>query len=153
IPIFRTRLYNAGYTMAPPKKMRQGYGLEGARIQRKDAYARIPRSDRAGRRIAIIGRNVGYRSRILESRQAVARKTQPASNGDSEVGGSRAVRRVVGILDLMMEAGEPLTVADIIGRLGIPKSTAYELVNPLSEAGYLAPQGGDNRLFLGRKLF
>ena len=52
-----------------------------------------------------------------------------------------------------MESGEPLTVADIIKRLGIPKSTAYELVNTLSDTGYVEPQGRDNRLFLGRKLF
>jgi DNA-binding IclR family transcriptional regulator len=82
-----------------------------------------------------------------------ARKKRPTSTGKSDIVGSRAVRRALGILELMMEAGKPLTVAEIIARLGIPKSTAYELVNTLSEAGYLAPQGGDNRLFLGRKLF
>ena len=71
--------------------------------------------------------------------------------GDS--GGTRAVRRALGILELMMKSGKPLTVAEIIGDLGIPKSTAYELVNTLTAAGYLAPQGGDKRLFLGRKLF
>lgn len=71
----------------------------------------------------------------------------------SENGGSRAVLRALGILELMMETGEPLVVADIIARLGIPKSTAYELVNTLTLAGYVEPRGGDKRLFLGRKLF
>lgn len=52
-----------------------------------------------------------------------------------------------------MESGEPLTVADIIKRLGIPKSTAYELIKALGDAGYVEPHGRDNRLFLGRKLF
>ena len=71
----------------------------------------------------------------------------------SENGRSRAVLRALGILELMMETGEPLVVADIIARLGIPKSTAYELVNTLTLAGYVEPRGGDKRLFLGRKLF
>lgn len=61
--------------------------------------------------------------------------------------------RALGILELMMEAGKPVTVAEIIGGLGIPKSTAYELVNTLSAAGYLEPHGDNKHLFLGRKLF
>lgn len=71
----------------------------------------------------------------------------------AEGGGSRAVLRALAILELMMEAGRPLLVAEIIAALRIPKSTAYELVNTLTAAGYLAPHGGDKRLFLGRKLF
>ena len=80
-------------------------------------------------------------------------KKTSAGMPKAETGGSRAVRRALGIFELMMETGEPLTVADIIGRLGIPKSTAYELVNTLTDTGYVEPHGKDNRLFLGRKLF
>ena len=68
------------------------------------------------------------------------------------IGGSRAVLRALGILELMMEAGKPMTVAEIIAGLRLPKSTAYELVNTLTGAGYLEAHG-DKHLFLGRKLF
>lgn len=80
------------------------------------------------------------------------RKTSAAGRGN-ESGGSRAVRRALGIFELMMETGEPITVGDIISRLGIPKSTAYELINTLNDAGYVEPHGRENRLFLGRKLY
>ena len=53
----------------------------------------------------------------------------------------------------MLQRGEPLTVAQIIAELSIPKSTAYELVRTLSEGDYLAPSGKGTGLFLGRRLF
>lgn len=66
--------------------------------------------------------------------------------------GSRSVRRALSILELILAVDEPVPVAEVITRLGIPKSTAYELVRILTEAQYLerSPKGG---LFLGRKLF
>jgi DNA-binding IclR family transcriptional regulator len=71
---------------------------------------------------------------------------------EEESTGSRSVRRALDILDLMLMRGEPVTVAQIIAELSIPKSTAYELVRTLSEGDYLAPSGGGSGLFLGRKL-
>jgi IclR family transcriptional regulator, KDG regulon repressor len=67
--------------------------------------------------------------------------------------GSRGVHRVFEIFDLMLERGEPLTVAQIVDDIGIPKSTAYELVRALTKANYLAPSGRGNGFGLGRKLF
>lgn len=66
--------------------------------------------------------------------------------------GSRSVRRAIDIFELMLLADEPLSTMEIINRLSIPKSTAYELVRTLTEANYLerVPGGG---VFLGRKLF
>lgn len=72
---------------------------------------------------------------------------------DEESTGSRSVRRALDILELMLTRGEPVTVAQIIAELSIPKSTAYELVRTLSEGDYLAPSGRGSGLFLGRKLF
>ncbi len=66
--------------------------------------------------------------------------------------GSRSVRRALDILELMLRRGEPLTVAQMVTDLSIPKSTAYELVRTLSEGDYLAPSGHGGGLFLGRKL-
>ena len=71
---------------------------------------------------------------------------------EKETGGSRSLRRALGILEFMGARGGPATIAEIISALSIPKSTAYELVNTLHEAGYLAPSGKNGGLFLGHKL-
>lgn len=73
--------------------------------------------------------------------------------GEQELGGSRGVRRALDILELMLQRGEAATVAEIVEALAIPKSTAYELVRTLCEAGYLEHMGKKGSLFLGRKLF
>ena len=67
--------------------------------------------------------------------------------------GSRSVRRALDILELMLGAAEPLTVAELVTGLRIPKSTAYELVRTLSDGGYIERMGSGSSLFLGRKLF
>ncbi len=75
-----------------------------------------------------------------------------AAEAAAEAGGSRSVRRALDILELMLARGEPLGVTEIVDRLRIPKSTAYELVRSLSEGGYVE-RHGKGGLFLGRKLF
>ena len=76
-----------------------------------------------------------------------------AAAAEEEQGGSRSVRRALEILEFLLQRGEPATVAAIVSALQIPKSTAYELVRTLSEAGYLEPAGRNAGLYLGRKLF
>ena len=78
---------------------------------------------------------------------------QLASATDDEQGGSRSVRRALEMFEFLLQQGEPATVGAIVGALQIPKSTAYELVRTLTEAGYLEPSGRGTGLFLGRKLF
>src|SRR5580765_5912138 len=72
---------------------------------------------------------------------------------DPASGGSRSVCRALDIFELMLERGEPLSVTEIVAALCIPKSTAYELVRTLSNAGYVDRTSQGSRLFLGRKLF
>jgi IclR family transcriptional regulator, KDG regulon repressor len=67
--------------------------------------------------------------------------------------GSRSVRRAIDVLELLLQEDTPLTVAEIIVRLAIPKSTAYELIRTLTEAGYLERNERGSNYFLGRKLF
>lgn len=67
--------------------------------------------------------------------------------------GSRSVRRTLEIFEMMMQRGKPVGMTEIIAELAIPKSTAYELVNLLVAAGYVAPSDRGGGLFLGRKLF
>jgi IclR family transcriptional regulator, KDG regulon repressor len=83
----------------------------------------------------------------------VRASAQSAAVADEEQGGSRSVRRALEILEFLLQRGEPATVAAIVSALQIPKSTAYELVRTLSEAGYLEPAGRNAGLYLGRKLF
>lgn len=66
--------------------------------------------------------------------------------------GSRAVRRVIEIFELLAEKDEPISVLEVVTGLGIPKSTAYELVNTLTDANYLE-RTRNGSIFLGRKLF
>src|SRR4029077_8826276 len=84
----------------------------------------------------------------------VKRKMKMAAPADDEASiGSRSVRRALDIFELMLERGEPLSVAEIVAALRIPKLTAYELVRTLSDAGYVDRAGQGGGLFLGRKLF
>ncbi len=75
------------------------------------------------------------------------------SDATEEIAGSRSVRRALDILELMLKHNQPVTVAQIIAELDIPKSTAYELVRTLSDGDYLEPAGKGSGLFLGRRLF
>lgn len=83
------------------------------------------------------------------------RVSKPAREAETEDDstGSRSVRRALDILELILAQNEPVTVAQIITGLSIPKSTAYELVRTLSDGGYLEPSGRGSSLFLGRRLF
>jgi IclR family KDG regulon transcriptional repressor len=67
--------------------------------------------------------------------------------------GSRSVRRVLDILEIMFTRGEPLTVAQIVKALHMPKSTVYEFIRTLSQGRYIERVDKDGRLFLGRRLF
>ena len=75
-----------------------------------------------------------------------------AKNGPVSEEGGRSARRVLAIFELMLQRGEPVTVAEVVRGLRIPKSTAYELVRTLTAAGYLE-RNGTAAYFLGRKLF
>jgi DNA-binding IclR family transcriptional regulator len=75
-----------------------------------------------------------------------------AKNGPVSEEGGRSARRVLAIFELMLQRGEPVTVAEVVRALRIPKSTAYELVRTLTAAGYLE-RNGTATYFLGRKLF
>lgn len=83
---------------------------------------------------------------LLKTRQTTAA-------GIDMDGGSRSIRRAIDIMELLLATGEPLSVVEIIARLKIPKSTAYEIVRILLANGYLERSGKDAGLFIGRKLF
>lgn len=71
----------------------------------------------------------------------------------SEVAGrARGVDRVLEILDCLHVAKEPLRIGEIARRLGAPRSSVYELVGRLTEAGILENHDADGRVFFGRTL-
>jgi DNA-binding IclR family transcriptional regulator len=92
---------------------------------------------------------------MRSSRQSASNATRKHNGvaSEDEVSGSRSVRRAFGIFELMLRQGKPVTMAQIIDALAIPKSTAYELVRTLSEADYVTSPERGGGLFLGRKLF
>jgi IclR family transcriptional regulator, KDG regulon repressor len=73
--------------------------------------------------------------------------------GKRDESGSRSIRRIVSVLDLLLRRDEPASVADIARSLSIPRSTAYAMIKALVEARYLDPRGNGSRYFLGPKLF
>ena len=93
-----------------------------------------------------------FRYHSIDSIQTMARSRAKTASID-DPSGSRSVRRALDIFELILGAGEPVTVAQIIDGLSIPKSTAYELVRTLCDSGYLDRQSQSASLFLGRKLF
>lgn len=82
------------------------------------------------------------------------REPPAAAPAAAEAGeGSRSVRRAIDILGLMLARGGPVTVAQIIAELRIPKSTAYELVRTLNEADFVAPASKGAGIYIGRKIY
>ena len=84
---------------------------------------------------------------VLENKVATRR-----SVSDKGEPGSRSLRRAAAILDLLLDADEPLPVSVLTTRLGIPKSTAYEIVRTMAELNLLETSS-QGTVVLGRKLF
>jgi IclR family KDG regulon transcriptional repressor len=65
-----------------------------------------------------------------------------------------AVTRAFDILELFLREEQPLTVPEIAARVGLPRSTAHELVRTLAARHYLAPAPSQPHQFaLGSKSF
>lgn len=65
-----------------------------------------------------------------------------------------SIQRAFSVLDLFLKGPRTLTVPEIVARLNLPRTTAYEIVNTLLESGYLTREEiQPNRVSLGFKLF
>lgn len=78
-------------------------------------------------------------------------QTAPLQQGEPTGSGARSLRRAVGMLSLIRNRGEALTVAEMATALAIPKSTAYDLVHAMLDEGLLTPVDGA-RFALGHLL-
>lgn len=70
--------------------------------------------------------------------------------------GSRRMRgldRAFEILEFLRVKRQPMRPNEIANEIGAPRSSIYELVNLLLGHGMLDYQGGDGRVFLGRRLY
>lgn len=65
---------------------------------------------------------------------------------------ARGIDRVVEIFECLHRARKPLRVGEIARQLQAPRSSLYELVNRLSDAGLLERFDEDGRFFFGRAM-
>jgi len=65
-----------------------------------------------------------------------------------------SIQRAFNVLDLFLKGTRTLSVPEIVARLNLPRTTAYEIVNTLLESGYLTREEiQSNKVSLGFKLF
>lgn len=62
---------------------------------------------------------------------------------------ARGVDRVIDILEALREVGTPLSAGQLATRLNAPRSTVYELVNTLADAGILEVNSVTGEVFFG----
>lgn len=87
--------------------------------------------------------------RHLPTSVSAARVPQ-GEDADGQKAGAAA--RYFSILECVAASSDPVDVLDIIGGLGLPKATAYRLVDWLVVQGYLSREPGRKRLVVGSKL-
>ena len=63
-----------------------------------------------------------------------------------------SVAKSIRLLELLREAGQPLSLTDLYGATGWPKSTIHGLLSTMREAGFIE-QTQAGRYWLGIRLF
>ncbi len=84
-----------------------------------------------------------------------ARKTgSVAAQSEAKGAGGRrrGIERIVEILECLYARGEPLRPNQLAIAVGAPRSTVYEIVDQLLDAGFLETFDAEGRVFLGRRL-
>jgi DNA-binding IclR family transcriptional regulator len=78
----------------------------------------------------------------------------PSSRSVSGSEGSRGrgIDRVIHLLDFLHRHGGPMKIRDLARELNAPRSSIYEIVRTLSEAGLLETNS-DGRVFFGKSLY
>ncbi|MFA1624113.1 IclR family transcriptional regulator [Rhizobium mongolense] len=75
------------------------------------------------------------------------------ASGDTVSRRTRGLDRAFEILEFLRVKRRPMRPNEIAAEIGAPRSSIYELVNLLLNHGMLDYQGGDGRVFLGRRLY
>jgi DNA-binding IclR family transcriptional regulator len=79
-----------------------------------------------------------------------ARTLAPIALGGSR---ERGIDRVLTLFAYLNACGRPVRIADLPKALGAPRSTIYEIVRVLAEAGMVEVTGNDNKVFFGRAMY
>lgn len=66
---------------------------------------------------------------------------------------TRGLDRAFEILEFLRVKRQPMRPNEIASEIGAPRSSIYELINLLLSHGMLDYQGGDGRVYLGRRLY
>lgn len=82
--------------------------------------------------------------------QNTARASAPVAAAGSR---ERGIDRVLTLFAYLNGCGQPVRIADLPKALGAPRSTIYEIVRVLSEAGMVEVTGNDNRVYFGRAMY
>ena len=77
------------------------------------------------------------------------------ASGSIPPGGSRerGIDRVLTLFAYLNGCGRPVRIADLTKALGAPRSTIYEIVRVLTEAGMVEVTGSDSRVYFGRAMY
>lgn len=76
-----------------------------------------------------------------------------APSPQKESTGARSLRRAIDILGLVEEKGRGLSVSELVADLGLPRSTAYEIVRVLLDTRLLVQDESEGKFRLGARLF
>ncbi len=82
--------------------------------------------------------------------QSTARASASIVPGGSR---ERGIDRVLTLFAYLNACGRPVRIADLPKALGAPRSTIYEIVRVLAEAGMVEVTGNDNRVYFGRAMY
>jgi len=80
-------------------------------------------------------------------------KKTSALEKSEKISPSRGAARILTILDFLLEKGGDVKFGELVTGLGIPQSTAYELVRIMTAMGYLEQGREKTALSLGRKVY
>lgn len=73
-------------------------------------------------------------------------------NGDAANAAASAAQRSLAVISALAAAGQPLSLADLVKALGLPKATLHRLCNQLLETGYVARDFNDRDFIVGPAL-
>jgi DNA-binding IclR family transcriptional regulator len=100
-----------------------------------------------------IAKTVNWQLRKEEFRTMNLDFDQKLGQTGDQSGRERGIDRVLKLFAFLESHGRPVRVADLPKALGAPRSTIYELVRVLTEAGLLEVSGDDNKVFFGKLMY
>ena len=80
---------------------------------------------------------------------AVADAQSGAAPDDADRSAIKSLRKAMALLNVIAEAERPLTIAAVAMKAGIPRPTAYRVIQTLVGAGFVEQDGQDGRLSIG----